>query len=66
MNDRVIFLKEFKTIPWQIIEKLQICYDNGDDIIKGAALDAAKQINRHLSVMESIWIDRVHDAKPTD
>ncbi len=60
-DEKVTFLIHFKTVPWQIIESLQICYDNGDEIIKTAALKAAKIMDDHLKKMESIWIEQARE-----
>jgi hypothetical protein len=57
-EDRVIFLNKFRTIPWQIIEALQQCHDKGDDAVKAAAIKAGEHMERHLRMMERIWIDR--------
>jgi len=51
-------LLHYKTIPWQILDQLQICYDEGDDNIKKATLKAAQLMDYHLKKMESIWTSK--------
>jgi len=52
--ERMIFLCLFKSIPWQIIESLQICYDHGDEVVKDAALTAAKKIELLISNLKRL------------
>lgn len=56
-NERFIFLNDFKSLPWQIIDKLQLCYDNGDEIIKMAAYDAAKGMEHYAKMMQILLDD---------
>ena len=63
--ERMIFLCFFKSIPWQIIESLQICYDNGNDTVKDAVLNAAQNIDRHIRLLARIYTTVKEDNHAT-
>lgn len=65
MTKRIVFLQEFKATPWQIIDKLQVCYDNGDDIIKMSAFIAAKEIDRYVRTMSYLLNDSMENEEKT-